>query len=100
MVEEIVERVARKLGYVLKEEQSQVINALIREDDVFGVLPTGFGKSLCYGCLPLVFDEIRRGDNPSDCYHERSGNEQSAVCLKFIFCTIISVMSFPQPYNK
>lgn len=55
-----VGRVARKLGYVLKEEQRKVINAFIHGDDVFAVLPTGFGKSLCYGCLPLVFDEIRR----------------------------------------
>ena len=23
--------------------------------DVFAVLPTGYGKSLCLGCLPLVF---------------------------------------------
>ena len=25
---------------------------------MFGVLPTGFGKSLCYACLPVVFDEF------------------------------------------
>ena len=26
--------------------------------DVFGVLPTDYGKSLCYACLPEVFDQI------------------------------------------
>ena len=48
------ETVARKLGYVLKEEQRKVINAFVRSNDVFAV-----GKSLCYGRLPFFFDEFR-----------------------------------------
>ncbi len=28
--------------------------------DVFAVLPTCYGKSLCYGCLPLVFDSLHK----------------------------------------
>jgi len=27
-------------------------------NDVFGVLPTGYGESLCYGCLPATFDYL------------------------------------------
>ena len=46
------ETVTRKLGYVLKE---QVINAFVRGNDVFTILPKS-GKSLCYGRLPFFFD--------------------------------------------
>ena len=51
------ETVARKLGYGLKEEQRKVINAFFRGNDVFAVLPTGYGKSLCYGRLPFFSDD-------------------------------------------
>ena len=59
LVEQVVEKAARNLGYFLKEEQRRVINAFIHGEDVFAVLLTGFGKSLCYGCLPFAFDKIR-----------------------------------------
>ena len=49
------ETVTRKLGYVLKEEQKKVINAFVRGNDVFAILPKS-GKSLCYGRLPFFFD--------------------------------------------
>ena len=31
------------------------------------VLPTGYGKSLCFGCLPLAFDRLNstRGSTPA-----------------------------------
>ena len=51
-----VETVVRKLGYVLKEEQRKVINAFIRGNDVFAVLPTGYGRSLCYFSSLMNFD--------------------------------------------
>ena len=59
MVEQVVEEAARKLGYFLKEEQRRVINSFIHGEDVFAVLLTGFGKCLCYSCLPFAFDKIR-----------------------------------------
>ena len=51
---------AADLGYhTLKEEQLKIVTAFIQGRDVFAVLPTGYGKSLCYGCLPLAFDKLR-----------------------------------------
>jgi ATP-dependent DNA helicase RecQ len=51
---------AEKLGYHggLKPLQLKIVDAVVRGDDVFGILPTGYGKSLCYTCLPLVYDNL------------------------------------------
>ena len=47
------------LGYDnLKDEQKSVITKFVSGSDVFAILPTGFGKSLCYACLPGVFDRL------------------------------------------
>ena len=35
-----------------------MIKDFVTGNDVFAVLPTGYGKSLCYVCLPGVFDKI------------------------------------------
>ena len=55
----VSDSVARSLGYIsLKLEQKAVIKDFVTGNDVFAVLPTGYGKSLCYVCLPGVFNEI------------------------------------------
>ena len=38
----------------LKEKQIEVINSFLNKKDVIGLLPTGYGKSLCYLLPPLV----------------------------------------------
>ena len=55
---EVIE-VERRLGFILKEKQREVIAAFVKGNDVFAVLPSGFCKTLCYTCLPMVFDGIR-----------------------------------------
>ena len=41
----------------LKKEQYDVLSAIcLEKTDVLTVLPTGFGKSLCYQALPAIFD--------------------------------------------
>ena len=56
--------VASSLGYRdLKKEQSTVINNFVSGNNVFAVLPTGFGKTLCYACLPSIFDQLLSVDN-------------------------------------
>ncbi len=55
------EEAAKRLGYsTLKELQLRVVLSVATGHDVFAVLPTGYGKSLCYDCLPLVFDSLHK----------------------------------------
>ena len=39
----------------MQPEQLQVVSGIVSVRDVFAVLLTGFGKSLCYACPPAVF---------------------------------------------
>ena len=60
-IEQAVLSVCAELGYTtLKDKQKQVIVDFVSGRDVFAALPTGYGKSLCYGCLPGVYDLIRQ----------------------------------------
>ena len=45
-----------KADLILKEEQKKVVRHIFDGDDTFVWLPTGFGKSICYECLPFLFD--------------------------------------------
>ena len=47
----------------LKDEQVKALCTFVEGRDVFVSLPTGFGKSLCYVLLPLVFDCLLRQDS-------------------------------------
>ena len=62
-------KAAQDLGYAsLKPEQVQVVAGVMfgRESrDVFGVLPTGFRKTLCYAVLPSTFNQVYASSHPS-----------------------------------
>ena len=44
----------------LKEEQKLCLESVAKRRDVFGILPTGFGKSLIFQLLPRVLKEMWR----------------------------------------
>ena len=50
---------AGKVGITLKPKQLEALQAFCNGRDVFISLPTGYGKSMIYGLLPLVFNNIR-----------------------------------------
>ena len=53
----IIVRAGQKLGYSsLRENQLQAVRSFMEGNDVFVILPTGSGKSLCFSVLPIAFD--------------------------------------------
>ena len=45
-----------KDGVYINDEQKEPIKNVYEGMDVFVWLPTGYGKSVCYECLPFLFD--------------------------------------------
>ena len=43
----------------LKNKQKEAICSFVNGRDCFVILPTGYGKTLCYVLLPYVFDHLR-----------------------------------------
>ena len=45
-----------KPGLELHKEQEEALSSVYEGQDTFVWLPTGFGKSICYECLPFLYD--------------------------------------------
>ena len=45
-------------GIVLKNEQVKVTTYILNQHHCMGILPTGFGKTLCYTIAPLILDKV------------------------------------------
>ena len=58
-LEERVQAAVSRLGCSLKPLQAEAVMKFITGTDVLVSLPTGYGKSLCFQCLPYVFNELR-----------------------------------------
>ena len=59
-IEGAINAAMTKLGYCsIKEKQKEAIVDFMNGNDCFVILPSGYGKSLCYGILPYVFDALR-----------------------------------------
>ena len=60
-IETIIKRVVEIYRFnELKEQQRVIAGDFLSGRDVFGCLPTGFGKSICYLLLPRAFDLLRK----------------------------------------
>lgn len=55
-LEEIIE--AYKFDIRIKNEQKQCIQHLLNDQNVFAMLPTGFGKSLIYTLFVLMKSKV------------------------------------------
>ena len=45
-----------KFSELNKHQKEAIISAVLKKKDVFVSLPTGFGKSVIFQALPMVFD--------------------------------------------
>lgn len=59
-IEKIFEEIKIKhnFNFDLKQEQKKIIDLVLNGQSVSGVLPTGYGKSMCYILPPLLLNQV------------------------------------------
>ena len=75
----------QKLGYdhpTQDQEQAQDVRTFVLGSDVFVMLLTGSGKSLCYASLPYIFDSLQWSAGEKDAHH----------CIAVVVCPLSSIM--------
>jgi Lhr-like helicase len=59
MIDDVIDEVwGGMFRFEMRREQREIIRSVLKGEHVFGVLPTGFGKSACFGILPDAFDLV------------------------------------------
>ena len=71
-----LDALARDLGFILKSEQKEAVESLLRGRDVFGVLPTGFGKSPIYQLFVLA----------------KNASPKAASSVEIVICPLKSII--------
>ena len=65
-VESVLRAIGTSHGYAeIKDKQRDAMSAFVSGKNVFVSLSTGYGKSFCYQCFPLLFDTLQSHELPT-----------------------------------
>ena len=83
---EVIDRAVQQLGYTAtKEHQRTVVEGLVGGKDVLGILPTGYGNSLCYAWFLIGRKQIVSIlDSTSNIFTATNAEKQILICYSCI----------------
>ena len=90
----VIGDVSLELGLQLKDKQVEAIQKFCEGSDVFVSLPTGFGKSMIYGLLPLVFDRAKGKYNRTHLLNRYCSSANVGIKGSIVVCVspLIAIM--------